>query len=1092
MNDAHFKRLRTRANSLRLQGDFDAAEAALQEAIQATLPLAQQLKLALTRAAIAHSDGRQADALQYLKPWLALSDRLLPSVRGHLHTLHTLASVAVGEPVDSQLLHRLLEEDLPPLARAQLLYALTYWHVVSEGDDQGSLEVDARLRDLLPSVDDPEWFIRITSWVLPNGGGLQWDETAETHMEQALALALENGWYPMASRLCEARHMTHAAREEIDEALHWLRRSLDLGPQPPTANTRGEAAWGMASLELARGRISTANAHWDHFLAVRENMGLTPQGRRLATLTQALLDRANGRLDRAERLVDELRTSADGAYNAALVATWLRVVVDRGPVDSIREATTEAYALARRATDPYIATVTFAAAKSASARTDVPAALKRHLLALSHLLARNTGHRRVLGDAGARLAHGTEGSLGPWTLTRCLGRGAMGEVWLAEDIRDGSSVVIKLLLAEGTRNVVLVDALFREARAMTRLRHRNLLQVLDYGRIDATSALTSPRLPEGAPYLVLAYADGGHLGQHLGQWAWSRCRDALLGLLDGLAHAHAREVVHLDIKPENILLDADGQVVVADFGIAKTIGLQEDRVAGTPAFMAPEQWEGHWQVLGAWTDLYAVGMVAIDLVQDHDAFPGSNVEQLRVAHLTRLPDVDPCIQVPDGFEEWVHRLIAKAPEARFPSAAHAAQALRSLPACDGGPPKTSAPRQRDEDVIRTVVATRHWRTDAGATQPLQAVPVRPGAGPRLATAPTTWPDLKLPVVGPAALPPPVGQTNLDLAGLWATRHVHHRHEHSMAWTWLREVAQELTPQSIGLHGDGPSVEAFLSVFLAACHQAGTMRPLHIRAEEGSIAGFLRRLVGLGEARSPEAVVQGMMARGLDEAVARRVLERRGQLGFDDIQDVLSSLARRSVVVVCFDRMPDREPIARVLASMKTRILAVWAHPEWEDAARHDLAFRLPTVDALCDTLMENTGLAADQARQLLRDVRTPGHAAARLSAIVARGALVRRGGAHVLRLTDSAPSETEEQLRLLRWLYRRWAPAQRAALATAATREQVPTAWWWKQTGAPSLCIDLEDTLHRAALIREREQGWAFVHPSLRDWVATRDVLGPR
>jgi serine/threonine protein kinase len=127
---------------------------------------------------------------------------------------------------------------------------------------------------------------------------------------------------------------------------------------------------------------------------------------------------------------------------------------------------------------------------------------------------------------------------------------------------------------------------------------------------------------------------GGTLHDVCGRLRWSACRGVLHGLLDALAHAHARDVLHLDIKPANVLLEPVGEQRVrprlGDFGLS---GIAADgrRTAGTPQYMSPEQFRG--RDLGPWSDLYAVGCLAWTLVTGRPPFEFDDLKRLRRAHL---------------------------------------------------------------------------------------------------------------------------------------------------------------------------------------------------------------------------------------------------------------------------------------------------------------------------------------------------------------------------------------------------------------------------------------------------------------------------
>src|SRR5688572_6953374 len=190
--------------------------------------------------------------------------------------------------------------------------------------------------------------------------------------------------------------------------------------------------------------------------------------------------------------------------------------------------------------------------------------------------------------------------VGPFTIVRPLGEGAMGSVYLAEHTVLRTRRAVKFLSPQLTRNEQLVPRFVNEARAAATLHHRNLIQVHDVGQ-----------LPNGAWFMVLDYLDGHTLGRFM-----ARRREPLppplivhivSEIANGLEVAHGHQIVHRDLKPENVfLIVREGDpfhVVVLDFGVAQlgpdpgfAVGhgtrTQADAVVGTPAYMPPEQLRG--------------------------------------------------------------------------------------------------------------------------------------------------------------------------------------------------------------------------------------------------------------------------------------------------------------------------------------------------------------------------------------------------------------------------------------------------------------------------------------------------------------------
>ncbi len=273
--------------------------------------------------------------------------------------------------------------------------------------------------------------------------------------------------------------------------------------------------------------------------------------------------------------------------------------------------------------------------------------------------------------------------LGPFDLQGPINRGAMGEVWRGRHRRQDVPVAVKVMTRDQARNPDFVAALRQEVRAAASLSHEGIVMVLDYGEVDEGLPF-----PAGSPYVVMELCSGGTLVDLPLPLPWGEVRHILLRLLDALAHAHARGVVHRDIKPANVLLatmdDLRPGLKLTDFGIAHLAherereGTAEDG-RGTPIYAAPEQLLGHFRDYGPWTDLYAVGCMAWQMLTRRPPFVGSSYGELVQAHsAAQLPRFEPVYEVPDGVESWLRRALSKAPLARFRRAAEAAWMLSSL------------------------------------------------------------------------------------------------------------------------------------------------------------------------------------------------------------------------------------------------------------------------------------------------------------------------------------------------------------------------------------------------------------------------------
>jgi len=282
--------------------------------------------------------------------------------------------------------------------------------------------------------------------------------------------------------------------------------------------------------------------------------------------------------------------------------------------------------------------------------------------------------------------------LGRFELDAIIGEGGMGTVWRGRHLPDGAPIALKLIRPSVSWGGQARQMFAREVRAVASLHHPAIVHVLDLGEIDnPTAGVSGGYLPAGAPWMVMELCSGGTLSQHRGNIGWPRLRPVLLRLLDALAHAHARGVIHRDIKPGNVLLgtglDQRAGLKLTDFGIARVQDAgagdpteAEGTFAGSPSYCSPEQLMGDQRSIGPWTDLYSVGCLTWCLATGEPPF-GSRLPlgKLVAAHVGgRLPTFEPLDPVPPAFVDWLHSMLARRPEDRFQSAADAAWALREL------------------------------------------------------------------------------------------------------------------------------------------------------------------------------------------------------------------------------------------------------------------------------------------------------------------------------------------------------------------------------------------------------------------------------
>ena len=280
---------------------------------------------------------------------------------------------------------------------------------------------------------------------------------------------------------------------------------------------------------------------------------------------------------------------------------------------------------------------------------------------------------RDVFDQGMRLD--VPGCLGAYELRDRIGAGGMGEVYLGYDWTLGRRVALKVLPAELARHTDFVQRFYTEASAAARLMHPNVIPIHFIGE------------DQGRHFFVMPYIEGESLAARLSRQGRLSVDEALPivdDLLSGLAAAHAQGLVHRDIKPGNILLEApSGRAVVADFGLVKSLGDAGGRTAtgvvlGTVDYMAPEQSRG--RTVDHRCDLYAVGVLLYQMLSGRLPFAADSPTGMIFEHAYERPAALPEL-VPDfPLRLWlvVARLMAKSPDVRYASAQEVRDDLQAI------------------------------------------------------------------------------------------------------------------------------------------------------------------------------------------------------------------------------------------------------------------------------------------------------------------------------------------------------------------------------------------------------------------------------
>jgi hypothetical protein len=266
---------------------------------------------------------------------------------------------------------------------------------------------------------------------------------------------------------------------------------------------------------------------------------------------------------------------------------------------------------------------------------------------------------------------------GRYRIVGPLGRGGMGQVNRADDLKLGQPVALKFLSERFARDAVMLAQFHNEVRTARQVSHPNVCRVHDIGEID------------GQHFISMEYVDGEDLAsllRRIGRLPADKAVEIAQQICAGLAAAHENGVLHRDLKPANVMIDGRGKARLTDFGIAAVAEELhgEEALAGTPAYMAPEQFAN--RVATVKSDLYALGLVLYELFTGKRAFEATSLTQYISLHRQHTPtnpsswikDIDPLV------ERVIMRCLEKDPNKRPASAAQVAAAL------PGGDPLAAA------------------------------------------------------------------------------------------------------------------------------------------------------------------------------------------------------------------------------------------------------------------------------------------------------------------------------------------------------------------------------------------------------------------
>src|SRR6478609_3053030 len=317
---------------------------------------------------------------------------------------------------------------------------------------------------------------------------------------------------------------------------------------------------------------------------------------------------------------------------------------------------------------------------------------------------------------------------GRYEIHRKIARGGMAEVFLARDRSLDRPVAVKVLFPEFATDPAFVERFRREAQAAANLSHPNIVGVYDWGAENSTY------------FIVMEFVDGKSLAEIVrtsGPLHPRRAAEVAFEVAGALGFAHAKGVVHRDVKPGNVIISTSGVAKVTDFGIARALSSPSEdltaagAVMGTASYFSPEQAQGF--PVDARSDLYSLGVVLFELVTGRAPFTGDSPVAIAYKHVQEQPPrpSDLVAGVPVGLEAIIGRLLAKQPDNRYLSADDLRADLR---------------RWLDGDTPLALAAAQGGAMDPGATV---AVAGLAGVAAGAAIADATRVDM-------AAVPPPTG------------------------------------------------------------------------------------------------------------------------------------------------------------------------------------------------------------------------------------------------------------------------------------------------------------------------------------------------
>ena len=273
------------------------------------------------------------------------------------------------------------------------------------------------------------------------------------------------------------------------------------------------------------------------------------------------------------------------------------------------------------------------------------------------------------------IRHLQEALQGRYVVQKSLGEGGFGRVFLAEHVGLKQKHVIKLLSADSSRSTDIRSRFFQEAQVIARLKHPNIVPIMDVAEFG------------GRPYYTMSYIEGGSLAELLlkeKKLPTHKAINIVAKLLSALSEVHGKGIIHRDIKPDNVLLETNGEPILIDFGIARVEEGSKAKTGtgfsiGTPIYMSPEQLDA--KPISLTTDIYSMGILLFELLTGKPPYEGSLSSLITQHNSARLPSVSGKIdnsKLADGIQSVLQKACAKEPSARYRSAKEMREAVEGI------------------------------------------------------------------------------------------------------------------------------------------------------------------------------------------------------------------------------------------------------------------------------------------------------------------------------------------------------------------------------------------------------------------------------